>query len=307
MLPFILRRLLTGIPVLIGATALSFFVIRVVPGDAVTTLLNGSPTTPAVEAAIRQQFHLDRSVPVQYGLYMRDLAHGDLGTSMRTGKPVWREIRVRLPSTIRLTGAATLLTIALGVLLGMLGSFFERGLIARPLSLFQFASVSVPPFWLGLILITLFSFRYHWFPATGDHGWKTLVLPSITLALPGAAVIGQLLRDGMREVMSEPYIVTARAKGLKERRVRMRHALRNALIPVITVSGAIVGSLLTGSVIIEILFARPGVGRLAVDSITNKDLPVVQGVVLLAAATYLVVNLIVDLVYAAIDPRTRAE
>ena len=133
------------------------------------------------------------------------------------------------------------------------------------------------------------------------------MLPAITLALPGAAVIGQLLRDGMREVMSEPFIVTARAKGLQERRVRMRHALRNALIPVITVSGAIIGSLLTGSVIIEILFARPGVGRLAVDSITNKDLPVVQGVVLLAAATYLVVNLIVDLVYAAIDPRTRTE
>jgi peptide/nickel transport system permease protein len=270
-------------------------------------LLNGSPTTPAVEAQIRKQFHLDRSVPVQYGLYMRDLAHGDLGTSMRTGKPVWREMRVRLPSTMRLTGAATLLTVALGVLLGMLGSFFERGIIARPLSLFQFAAVSVPPFWLGLILITLFSFRHHWFPATGDHGWKTLVLPAITLALPGAAVIGQLLRDGMREVMSEPFIVTARAKGLQERRVRMRHALRNALIPVITVSGAIIGSLLTGSVIIEILFARPGVGRLAVDSITNKDLPVVQGVVLLAAATYLVVNLIVDLVYAAIDPRTRTE
>jgi ABC-type dipeptide/oligopeptide/nickel transport system permease component len=306
-LPFILRRLLTGIPVLIGATALSFFVIRVVPGDAVTTLLNGSPTTPEVEAQIRSQFHLDRSVPVQYGLYMDDLAHGDLGTSMRTGKPVWREISVRLPSTIRLTAAATALTVALGILLGMLGSFFQTGIIARPLALFQFAAVSVPSFWLGLILITLFSFQRHWFPATGDHGWKTLILPSITLALPGAAVLGQLLRDGMREVMSEPYIVTARAKGLRERRVRMRHALRNALIPVVTVSGAIVGSLLTGSVIIEILFARPGVGRLAVDSITNKDLPVVQGVVLLAAAVYLVVNLMVDLIYAAVDPRIRAE
>jgi ABC-type dipeptide/oligopeptide/nickel transport system permease component len=304
-LAFVLRRLLTGIGVLIGATALSFFVIRVVPGDAVTTLLGGTPTTPEVEAELRGQFHLDRSVQMQYGLYMRDLSRGDFGTSMRSGRPVWDEISTRLPSTMKLTGLATLLAVLFGLALGVAGSFLDRGPLARLVTLLQFAAVSVPSFWLGLILITLFSFRFGWFPATGDRDLRSLVLPAVTLALPAAAVIAQLLRDGIEETLSEPYIATARAKGLRERRVRLGHAVRNALIPVITVSGSIVGSLLTGSVVIETVFARPGVGRLAVDAITNKDLPVVQGVVLLAAASYLVVNLVVDLVYAAVDPRIR--
>jgi peptide/nickel transport system permease protein len=304
-LAFVLRRLLTGIPVLLGATALSFFVIRVVPGDAVTTLLGGTPTTPEVEAKLRGQFHLDRPVLVQYGLYMRDLGRGDLGTSMRSRQPVREEISSRLPSTLKLTGLATLLAVVLGVGLGVASSFLDRGPLARLVALAQFAAVSLPSFWLGLMLITLFSFRFGWFPATGDRDARSLALPALTLALPAAAVIAQLLRDGMDETLSEPYIATARAKGLRERRVRLGHALRNALIPVITVSGAVVGSLLTGSVVIETVFARPGVGRLAVDAITNKDLPVVQGVVVLAAATYLAVNLVVDLVYAAVDPRIR--
>lgn len=305
MLGFVLRRLLTGIPVLIGATALSFFIIRVVPGDAVTTLLNGSPTTPQVEAQIRAQFHLDRPVLVQYGLYMRDLGQGDLGTSMRSGAPVWHEIATRLPSTLRLTGVAAALSLLLGLGLGIAETFLAGGPLARLVGLVQLAAVSVPPFWLGLLLITVLSFRLDWFPATGDEGSRSLVLPALTLAIPTAAVIAQLLQDGMKEVLTEPYVVTARAKGLRETRVRVRHALRNALIPVITVSGSVIGSLLTGTVVIETVFARPGVGRLAVDAITNKDLPVVQGIVLLAAATYLVVNLIVDLVYALVDPRIR--
>lgn len=305
MLGFILRRLLTGIPVLIGATALSFFIIRIVPGDAVTTLLNGSPTTPEVEAQIRAQFHLDRPVLVQYGLYMRDLGRGDLGTSMRSGAPVWHEISTRLPSTLRLTGVAAALSLILGLGLGIAESFLVGGPVARVVGLVQLAAVSIPPFWLGLLLITLLSFRLDWFPATGDEGSRSLVLPALTLAIPTAAVIAQLLQDGMKEILAEPYVVTARAKGLRETQVRVRHALRNALIPVITVSGSVIGSLLTGAVVIETVFARPGVGRLAVDAITNKDLPVVQGIVLLAAATYLVVNLIVDLVYALVDPRIR--
>jgi peptide/nickel transport system permease protein len=304
-LAFVLRRLLTGIGVLLGATALSFFVIRVVPGDAVTTLLGGTPTTPEVEAELRGQFHLDRPVLVQYGFYMRELGRGDFGTSMRSGHPVWDELSARLPSTMKLTGLATLMALVLGTGLGVASSFLDRGPIARFVTLLQFAAVSIPSFWLGLIFITIFSFRFGWFPATGDRDLRSLVLPALTLALPAAAVIAQLLRDGIAESLAEPYIATARAKGLRERRVRLGHAVRNALIPVVTVSGSVVGSLLTGSVVIETVFARPGVGRLAVDSITNKDLPVVQGVVILAAATYLVVNLIVDLVYAVVDPRVR--
>jgi peptide/nickel transport system permease protein len=165
--------------------------------------------------------------------------------------------------------------------------------------------VSMPSFWLGLILLTILSFRLGWFPATGDQGWKSLVLPAATMAIPTGSVIAQLLRDGMTSVLREQYITTARAKGLRELSVRRRHALRNALIPVITVSSVTVGSLLTGSVVIETVFARPGVGRLAVDSITNKDLPVVQGVVLLAATVFLLTNLIADILYALVDPRIR--
>jgi peptide/nickel transport system permease protein len=165
--------------------------------------------------------------------------------------------------------------------------------------------VSMPSFWLGLILLTILSFHFGWFPATGDRGWKSLVLPAATLAIPSGAVIAQLLRDGMDRVLQEQYITTARAKGLREIVVRQRHALRNALIPVITVAGVTVGSLLTGSVVIETVFARPGVGRLAVDSIVNKDLPVVQGIVLLAATVYVISNLIADVLYAVVDPRIR--
>jgi len=305
MLAFLIRRLLAGIFVLIGATALSFFIIRVIPGDAVTTLLGGTPTTPEVEAKLREQFHLDQPIFVQYGLYMQDLIQGDLGTSMRSHEPVSTTIKDRLPSTMKLTGLAVALALAGGTTLGIFGSLLPRGPLERLLSLFQFGMVSMPSFWLGLILLTIFSFHYGWFPATGDRGWKSLVLPACTLAIPSGAVIAQLLRDGMNQVLKEQYITTARAKGLRELMVRQRHALRNALIPVITVAGVTVGSLLTGSVVIETVFARPGIGKLAVDSIVNKDLPVVQGIVLLAATVYLVTNLIADILYAAIDPRIR--
>lgn len=305
MLTVIVRRLLIGIPVLLAATALSFFIIRIVPGDPITTLLNGSPTTPEVEAQLRHQFHLDQPAIVQYGFFLRDLAEGNLGISMRSHRPVTQEIGTRLPSTLKLAGTSALLALVLGLGGGLLASFFSNGPVERLFSLVQLAAVSIPPFWLGLILLTLLSFRVHLFPATGDQGWRSLVLPSITLALPAAAVIAQLLRDGMREVLNEPYITTARAKGLRELVVRRRHVLKNALIPVITVSGTAIGSLLTGTVVIETVFARPGVGRLAVDAILNKDLTVVQGVVVLAAATYLVINIVVDVLYALIDPRIR--
>ena len=302
---FIIRRLLAGVLVLIGATALSFFVIRIIPGDAVTTMLGGTPTTPEVEAQLRGQFHLDQPILTQYVIYMKDLLTGDMGFSMRTHAPVWQEIRDRLPSTIRLTVVAMVLSIGGGVVLGILGSFLPRGPMERTFSIAQFAAVSVPSFWLGLILLSLLSFRLHWFPATGDQGWQSLVLPALTLAIPAGAVIAQLLRDSLQTALREQYVVTARAKGLSESAVRWRHGLKNALIPVITISGATIGSLLTGSVVIETVFARPGVGRLAVDSIINKDLPVVQGIVLLAAVVYLLTNLLADVLYALVDPRIR--
>lgn len=305
MLGFVLRRLAFAIPVLFGATLLAFIVIRIVPGDPVTVLLNGRPTTPEVEAQLRHQFYLDRSMPMQYLLFLRDLSKGDLGLSMRSGNPVWTDISERLPATLRLTGAAFVLAMVFGLVLGLAGSFSQSRLLDRFLTFVQLVSVSIPPVWLGLLLLIVASFHYGWFPATGDEGWKTLVLPAITLALPAGAVVGQVLRDGVRDVLGEQFVVTARAKGLRERQITIRHVLRNALIPVITVSGLIAGSLITGSVVIETVFARPGVGRLAVDSITNKDTPVVMGIVLLAATTYVVINILVDLLYAIADPRNR--
>lgn len=303
--PFIVRRLAVGILVLFGATALSFFVIRVTPGDAVTTMLGGTPTTPEVAAQLRGQFHLDQPILVQYGIYLRDLLTGDMGYSMRTHAPVWHEIQDRLPSTAKLTLLSAILAIGGGVVVGTIGSLVHHGPLDRILSIGQFAAVSIPSFWLGLILLTIFSFHFDWFPATGDRTWQSLVLPSLTLAIPTGAVIAQILRDGLQSALREQYVVTARSKGLSESKVRWHHTLKNALIPVITVSGAVVGSLLTGSVVIETVFARPGVGRLAVDSIVNKDLPVVQGIVLLAATVYLIVNLIADILYAIVDPRIR--
>jgi ABC-type dipeptide/oligopeptide/nickel transport system permease component len=305
MLGFLARRIALAIPVLFGATLLAFIVIRVVPGDPVTVLLSGRPTTPEVEAQLRHQFYLDRSPPMQYLLFLRDLGQGDLGISMRTGNPVREDISDRLPATLKLTGFAFALALLVGLVLGLAGSLLRSRLVDRLLTGVQVASVSVPPVWLGLLLLIVGSFQLGWFPATGDEGWESLVLPAITLALPSGAVVGQVLRDGVREAAAEQYVITARSKGLAERQITIRHILRNALMPVITVSGLIAGSLITGSVVIESVFARPGVGRLAVDAITNKDTPVVMGIVLLAATVYIVVNIVVDILYAVADPRNR--
>jgi peptide/nickel transport system permease protein len=305
MLGFLVRRLALAIPVLFGATLLAFIVLRVVPGDPVTVMLSGRPTTPEVQAQLRHQFYLDRSPPAQYLLFLRDLSHGDLGVSMTTGNPVWEDISTRLPATIRLTTVAFAMAMVFGLTLGLAGSLFRLRLLDRLLTGVQLASVSIPPVWLGLLLLIIGSFRLGWFPATGDSGWKSLILPALTLALPSGAVVGQVLRDGVREVSEEQYVTTARSKGLRERQITTRHILRNALMPVITVGGLIAGSLITGSVVIESVFARPGVGRLAVDSITNKDTPVVMGIVLLAATVYIVVNILVDILYAIVDPRNR--
>ncbi len=292
-------------PVLLGAATLTFVVIRLVPGDPVLLVLNGAPTTPAVVEHMRHQFHLDHSAGMQYLLYLDDLAHGNLGVSMVTGRPVTYEIDSRLGSTLQLTALAAAIAIGGGLAAGLGTSLLRRKVLTHTATTVQLVAISAPPFWLGLLLLTLFSFRLGWFNVISDRGLKALILPALALGLPAASVISQLIRRGMAEVLAEPYIVTARAKGLGETQVRLRHALRNSLIPVVSISGILIGGLLMGAVAIEIVFARQGVGNLAVTSIVAKDLPVVQGIVLLAAVAYVALNIVADVVYRLVDPRIR--
>lgn len=302
---FLVTRLLATVPVLLGAATLAFVVMRIVPGDPVLLVLNGAPTTPEVVARMRHEFHFDHSQGMQYLLYLRDLVHGNLGVSMSTGRPVTTEIGQRLSATLDLTGVAAGFALLVGLALGVIGSLVRRQTIGHAVTAGQLLAVSAPPFWLGLLLLTFFSFRLGWFNVISDTGAKALVLPSLALGLPSASVVSQLIRQGMSEVLAEPYITTARAKGLGETKVRLHHALRNTLIPVVSISGVLIGGLLMGAVAIEIVFARQGVGKLAVDSIISKDLPVVQGIVLLAAVAYTGLNIVVDLLYRAVDPRIR--
>jgi peptide/nickel transport system permease protein len=302
---FLARRLAQSALVVFGALTLSFVVIRLLPGDAIEAMFAGTSVPQAVQDAVRKDMKLDLSWWQQYLAYLADLAHGRLGTSIATGNPVGQELRQQIMPTIQLTLTAVLLAVVLGVGAGVTAARRPEKPLDRLITTVQMLFVSLPVFWAGLLLITLFSFRLGWFPAIGNEGAASLVLPSVTLALPASAIVGQLVRDGLIGVLREPYIVTARAKGLTEWNILFRHALRNAAIPVITVVGVVVGALLSGAVVVETLFARQGLGRLAVNAITGKDFPVVQALVTLAAVMYVLINLLVDVVYAAVDPRIR--
>jgi ABC-type dipeptide/oligopeptide/nickel transport system permease component len=305
MLSFVARRLAQSVVVIFGALTLAFVVIRLLPGDTVAAMFAGTSTPQAVRDAVRHDMLLDSSWWQQYLGYLDNIAHGRLGTSVTHGDGVGYELRQQVLPTVELGLAAVALAITFGVWAGVVAARRPERLLDRVITTVQVVSISLPVFWVGLVLLTFFSFRLGWFPATGSQGFKSLVLPAITLALPCGAIVGQLVRDGLIRVLREPYIVTARAKGLGDWAVLFRHALRNAAVPVITVIGVLIGSLLSGAVVIETLFARQGLGRLAVTAITSKDFPVVQALVALAAVTYVLVNLLVDVVYALVDPRIR--
>jgi len=307
MTKYILRRLLICIPVLLGLTIIIFAMVHLLPGDPAQVMLAQSGASPQAIAKLRAQLGLDLPLPVQYANYMRDLFHGDLGSSLFTYRPVAEIIRQNAGATMELALSAILLAIVVGVLLGVLAAVFRDSWIDHLAMTVAVVGVSMPGFWLALLLILLFSVRLGLLPSGGQGTFKQLILPAFVLGFNSAAVIARLVRSSMLEVLNQEYIMTARSKGLGEIRVVLRHAFRNALIPVITVTGLQFGFLLGGTVVTETVFARQGLGRVAVDSILYKDFPVVQGIVLFVAVIYMLVNLVVDICYMYIDPRIRCQ
>jgi ABC-type dipeptide/oligopeptide/nickel transport system permease component len=305
MYAYLVRRLLSTIPVLFGVLLLVFSMLHLVPGDPVKMMLGEFQTSPEQIAKLQAQLHLNEPLPQQFGRYVWDAMHGNLGYSIRSNKPVSEEIMDNLPSTLELALSGLLIAGVVGVSLGVLAAVKQYSWLDAGSMLVALIGISMPSFWLGLLLIFTFSLRFRLFPATGGGDLKHLVLPAVTLGLGAAAIIARLTRSSMLEVMRHEYVTTARAKGIKESRVILRHCLKNALIPVVTIFGLQFGQLLAGTVVIETVFGRPGIGRLIVDAILNKDFPLVQGIVLVVAVSYVLVNLVVDLLYAFLDPRIR--
>ncbi len=305
MLGYISQRLLQAIPVLIGISVLTFLMLHLVPGDPVLIFAGDKPMTEERAAELRHQLGLDRPLWVQYWDYSSHALRGDLGRGLRSQRPVLDSIVEALPSTLELTFAALLVAAIVGVTLGIIAAVAHSSWIDTAAMSFALFGVSVPVFYSSLLLILFFSFRLGWFPATGQGGLERLVLPATALGLASAAALARLVRSSMLEVLGQEYIVTARAKGLAGGAVIMRHALKNALIPTVTMLGLQLGALLGGAVVTETIFSRPGLGRLAIDAIAGRDFPLIQGTVLFAAVTYVLVNLVVDVLYAAIDPRIR--
>ncbi|HEX9326522.1 MAG TPA: nickel ABC transporter permease [Reyranella sp.] len=305
MLTWILRRILAVVPVLFGVTLAVFSMLFLVPGDPVKMMLAEFVTNPDQVAQMRAQLHLDEPILKQYGRFVTGAVRGDLGTSIRSRRPVTTEIGENLASTAQLALAAMLVAIGLGIPLGLLAALSRNSWLDVASMGTALLGVSMPSFWLGLLLIFVFSLHLAWFPATGGGDLHHLILPAVTLGMIAAAIIARLTRSSMLEVLGQDYVRTARAKGLGGFSVVVRHALKNALIPIITIFGLQFGNLLAGAVIVETVFSRPGLGRLIVGGILNKDFPLVQGVVLFVATIYVLINLLVDLAYAYADPRIR--
>ncbi|MDI6754021.1 MAG: ABC transporter permease [Thermodesulfobacteriota bacterium] len=301
---YIIRRLLIMLPVLLGVSLIIFIMVRIIPGDPSMVMAGPHATKDQVEQ-IRTQLGLDRHPVSQYFIFIGNLFRGDLGTSTRTSLPVTKEIMARLPNTLLLALASILIATVLGVLTGIIAGVKQNSKFDYLSMLVALFGLSMPVFWLGLMLMLLFSIHLGWLPAVGAESFKHLILPAITLGANSMAIIARMTRSSMLEVIRLDYIRTARAKGLKEKLVISRHALKNALIPVVTVIGLQTGTLLGGAVLTEIVFAWPGVGRLLVEAILARDYPVVQGVVLLVATMFIFVNLVVDILYAYLDPRIR--
>jgi ABC-type dipeptide/oligopeptide/nickel transport system permease component len=305
MILYIGRRLLGAIPVLWGVATLVFVVMRLLPGDPAALMLSEAGGSAQAIAELRTELGLDDPLIVQYGRYLAHLAQADLGTSLFTQRPVIVVIGEQLPSTIELAMAAMLVATILGTTLGMVAAVRHSTWLDSLVMAISVAGISIPIFWSALLLIWLFALSLGWLPATGQGGLGHLILPALVLGFASAGAITRLVRASLLEVMDRDYVSTARAKGLPEGIILFRHAFKNALIPVITIIGLQFGFLLSGTVVIETIFSRPGIGRLVVNAILWKDLPVVQGVVLLVALVYTLVNLATDVAYAYLDPRIR--
>lgn len=303
---FIAKRLVAMVPVLLGVTLVIYLILNMAPGDPAKVIL-GEQATPEQIAELREEMGLNDPVLVQYARYIFNLLQGDMGESYNSGLKCNVEIFARFPNTLRLTICAISLAVILALPIGILAAVKQNSLFDGASMFIALIGLSMPVFWLGLLLILFFSLRLGWFPSSGADGWKSLVLPTVTLGFQQMASIARVTRSSMLEVIRADYIRTARAKGVAESKVITKHALKNALIPTVTVVGLQFGGMLGGSVMTESVYAWPGVGRLMVQSINKRDIPMVLGCVIMFSLTSSVVNLLVDVLYGFIDPRIKSQ
>lgn len=303
---YLVRRILTSILVLFGVSMLVFSVIHLVPGDVTMAILGRQKVSEERVNELREQLGLNDPLPVQYVRYLNRALHGDLGTSIRNNLPVSKSIAEQMPSTVALALAAFILALTLGGILGVLAALRQGSWIDTLVMALSVSGLSVPTFWMGLLLILLFSVKWGLFPSISNGSSpRELFLPALALGLPEAAVVARMVRASLLDVLGKEYITAARAKGLPGNLVVMKHAMRNALIPVVTFAGLQMAYLLGGATIVETMFARQGIGRLAVQSIYNRDYPVVQGVVLVTATIYVLMNTLTDITYVYLNPKIR--
>jgi peptide/nickel transport system permease protein len=313
MLRFVVRRLIVLVPIVLGVSVLSFLLLYLIPGDVVDILMGTESGDPARLAEMRKLFGLDQPVLVRYATWLGDLFHGDLGRSFVTRRPVTAEILTAFPVTLQLTVAALVVALVVGVPLGLLAAVKRGSVGSAALGGLVLVGLSVPNFWLGILLILFASLYLHWFPPQGLllvwqqplEAVKQLAFPSLALGLALAAMVMRMTRTCVLEVLAQDYVRTARAKGVAERGVIGHHALRNALIPVVTLVGLQFGYLLGGAIVIEEIFSLPGMGRLVLRSIAQRDYPLLQGILLVGGTTIVLLNLCVDVCYGLLDPRLR--
>jgi len=306
MLRYILKRLLLLIPILLGVSIIVFTVLHMSPGDPAQIMLGPMASQESI-AQMRESLGLNKPLYIQYFTFLKNALQGDFGRSIRTNTPVIEEIFSRLPATLKLSTLGMLLAIIIGFPLGVLAALKQNTIIDTTSSFLALIGFSIPNFWAGLMLMLLLSVYIPVLPSSGYGSWQHLVLPSLTLAIQTIAVITRMTRSSMLEVIRQDYVKTARAKGISDKLVLMRHIIRNALIPVVTIAGLYFGHSLGGVVVTETVFSYPGIGRLLVDAIRSKDYPVVQAGILIFAVGVALINLIVDVVYAYLDPRIKAQ
>lgn len=303
---YFIKRIFQTIPVILGVITLTFILMYIVPGDPVMSMVGERYDEDTIQK-LREELHLDDPIWIQYFRFLGNLLHGDLGRSFVTFNPVLDDLLARFPFTLTLALSAMIVSILIGLSVGILSSLKPNSLLDRGTMMFALAGISAPVFWIGLLLILYVSVYLKWLPPTGYGGLEYLILPAITLGTRSAAFLARMTRATMLDVLQQDYIRTARAKGLPEWKVILKHAFPNTFIPVITIIGVDFGSYLSGAVLTESIFGWPGIGRFALDAILKRDFPVIQGTVLFTALMFISANLIVDLLYGVVDPRIRFE
>ncbi|KRE69815.1 ABC transporter permease [Paenibacillus sp. Soil750] len=304
MVKYILNRLIVSIPVILGSLTLVFLIIHWLPGDP-AQMIAGEDASPERIDYLRKQFGLDQPLWQQYAVYLWKSIRGDFGHSFANSQPVIDRLLAQLPATLSLALLSTIFAIIVGFILGVLSAVYQNRVLDYIVRVISLLGVSMPKFWLGILLILVFSVHLQLLPAIGNGSFKQLILPSFALGVTGAGMLTRMVRNSVLEVIHEPFVVTLRAKGLSEKIVLYKHVLRNALLPTVTILGLLVGEMLSGAVVTETVFSRQGLGKLVVDAINQKDIPVIQAAILITGLFNILVNLMVDVSYSYVDPRVR--